>query len=116
MIRAEYAPREHTLLVRGHAGSGDPGRDLVCAGVSTLVLALRQELLRLEEAGAVSIRRLRLEPGYAELCGVPAAHGDGLELVYETVVGGLELLQKLFGEYVTIDIVTGQKDMEPSDG
>ena len=46
MIRAEYVPREHTLLVRGHAGSGDPGRDLVCAGVSALVLALREELRR----------------------------------------------------------------------
>ena len=102
MILAEYTPREHRLLIRGHAGSGDPGRDLVCAGASALVLALRQELLRLEEAGAVNIRRLQLEPGFADIRCVPAAHGDGVELVYETVVGGLELLQKLFGEFVEV--------------
>ena len=102
MIRAEYVPREHTLLVCGHAGSGDPGRDLVCAGVSALVLALREELLQLEEAGAVSIRRLQLEPGFADIRCVPGAHGEGTELVFDTVVKGLELLQKLFGEFVEV--------------
>ena len=43
MIRAEA--EGHSLRVRGHAGSGEPGRDLICAGVSALVLALREELL-----------------------------------------------------------------------
>ena len=79
MIRAEYVPHEHTLLVRGHAGSGDPGRDLVCAGVSALVLALREELLQLEEEGMVNIRRLQLEPGYADIRCIPAAKGEGTE-------------------------------------
>ena len=102
MIRAEYVPTEHTLVVRGHAGSGDPGRDLVCAGVSALVLALREELLQLEEAGAVSIRRLQLEPGFADIRCVPGTNGEGTELVYDTVVKGLELLQKLFGEFVEV--------------
>lgn len=102
MIRAEYVPEELTLLVRGHAGSGDPGRDLVCAGVSALVLALREELLGLEEAGALSIRRLRLEPGFADLRCVPTSRGEGAELVYDTVVRGLELLQRLFGEFVEV--------------
>lgn len=102
MIRAEYVPHEHTLLVRGHAGSGDPGRDLVCAGVSALVLALREELLQLEEEGMVNIRRLQLEPGYADIRCDPATRGEGTERVYDTVVRGLELLQKLFGEFVEV--------------
>lgn len=98
MIRAEYNPREYSLQVQGHAGSGDPGRDLVCAGVSALLLALREELLALEDVGKLSIRRLRLEPGYADI----RAGGDEAELVYDTVVRGLELLGKLFGEFVEV--------------
>ena len=46
MIRAEAGGR--SLRLRGHAGSGEPGHDLICAGVSALVLALREELLHLE--------------------------------------------------------------------
>ena len=56
MIRAEYSARELRLQVRGHAGSADPGRDLICAAASALLLALREELLALEEAGRLSIR------------------------------------------------------------
>ena len=98
MIRVEYNPRATRLLVQGHAGSGDPGRDLVCAGVSALLLALREELLALEEEGKLSIRRLQLEPGYADI----RAKGDEAELVYDTVVRGLELLERLFGEFVKV--------------
>ena len=91
----------YRLYVTGHADYA-PGHDIVCAGVSALVLALREELLQLEEAGAVSIRRLQLEPGFADIRCVPGTNGEGTELVYDTVVKGLELLQKLFGEFVEV--------------
>ena len=42
MIRA--VAEEFGIRLRGHAGSGEPGRDLICAGVSALVLALREGL------------------------------------------------------------------------
>ena len=103
MIRVEYNPRANSLLVQGHAGSGEAGRDLVCAGVSALLLALREELLALEEEGKLSVRRLQLEPGFADLRCVPAGDPELPGLVYDTVVRGLELLQRLFGEFVEVN-------------
>ena len=42
MIRVNYSVdgARHRLSVRGHAGYDDSGRDIVCAGVSSLSLAL----------------------------------------------------------------------------
>ena len=102
MIRAEYVPREHTLLVRGHAGSGEPGRDLICAGVSALVLALREELLHLEAAGEGKILSLRLEPGDAEVRWEPIPGKEAAQTAFDTVLRGLRLLERLFGEYVEV--------------
>ena len=42
MIRARYNRdgETHTLSVNGHAGYGEKGQDIVCAGVSAIVFAL----------------------------------------------------------------------------
>ncbi len=42
MIRANYTVEDnsHTLTVHGHANYGEYGKDIVCAGVSSLVQAL----------------------------------------------------------------------------
>ena len=101
MIRAEA--EGFALRLRGHAGSGEPGRDLICAGVSALVLALREELLYLEDAGDVRILSLRLEPGDAEVRCAPAEGKEAqLEAVFDMVLRGLMLLERLFGGYVRV--------------
>ena len=101
MIRAEAGG--HSLRIRGHAGSGEPGRDLICAGVSALVLALREELLHLEHKGALRFRTLRLEPGDAEiLCDVAPEGEAAVTTAFDTVFRGLRLLERLFGEHVQV--------------
>lgn len=42
MVKIEYARRgrRHTLHIRGHAGYAEPGKDIVCAGVTAIVYAL----------------------------------------------------------------------------
>ena len=101
MIRAEAEGL--SLRLRGHAGSGEPGHDLVCAGVSALVLALREELLHLEDEGALRFRTLRLEPGDAEICCDPVPGGEAAARVaFDTVLRGLRLLERLFGDLVEV--------------
>lgn len=102
MIRARVG--RFALTVRGHAGSGDPGHDLICAGVSALVLALREELLWLESRKALRFETLQLEPGLALVRCTPAPGREGqLEPVFDTVVRGLALLERLFGAYVHLE-------------
>lgn len=103
MIRVEADTAGLALAVRGHAGSGDPGRDLICAGVSALVLALREELLWLESRGQLSLDTLQLEPGLALIrCSAPPECRTGPETAFDTAVRGLRLLERLFGAYVQV--------------
>ena len=101
MIRA--VAEGFALRLRGHAGSGEPGQDLICAGASAPVLALREELLHLEDEGALRFRTLRLEPGDAEICCDPApGEEETVRVAFDTVVRGLRLLERLFGEHVEV--------------
>ena len=101
MIRAEA--EGCALRLRGHAGSGEPGHDLICAGVSALVLALREELLHLEHKGALRFGTLRLEPGDAEIRCEPVPGGEeAVETAFDTVFRGLRLLERLFGDHVQV--------------
>lgn len=77
MIQAVYDGGS-TLVVRGHARSGPKGKDLVCAGASTLVLTLRE-----------SCREAELRPGYARLSG-------GNPEIFRAVSRGFALLAKNF--------------------
>lgn len=40
MIEATYDRKSQTLTVKGHSGYAEKGKDIVCAGVSTLVYML----------------------------------------------------------------------------
>ena len=70
------------LTVRGHAGYGEYGKDIVCAAASALVYALAE---RLRETGR--LEEFRCGPGYAEVTGA----GD-CEREFALVRCGMELL------------------------
>lgn len=36
MIRIKYMPEKGQLWIRGHSGYAEPGKDIVCAGISAL--------------------------------------------------------------------------------
>ena len=76
MIRILY-DGESTVSVYGHAGSGQKGRDLVCAAVTTLVLTLSE-----------SCRECRLRPGYAYLSG-------GSQEVFRAIGLGFAMLEEM---------------------
>lgn len=103
MVVIDYYPRDYRLRARGHAGSGDPGRDLVCAGVSALVLTLRENLLALEGQGKLSLKVLAAELGAAQFwCRPEAGEEQAVAGVFETVVRGMKLLERLFGDFVVV--------------
>ena len=107
MVRIAYIPDQYRLIARGHAGSGEPGHDLVCAGVSALVLALREKLNQMEKAGLIRLKVAAAELGAAQFwCSPEKGSEELLAAVMDTVVGGMALLQKLFGEFVELRINT----------
>ena len=49
MIVVTACPEECFVQVTGHAGSGPKGQDLVCAGVSALVLTLAARKMKMKK-------------------------------------------------------------------
>lgn len=88
MIRA--ACGERYLAVRGHAGYGGQGQDIVCAGVSALVYALAG---RLQETGRLA--EVVMEPGRADVRGA----GDCAR-EFALVRRGLEMLAERYPQCV----------------
>jgi len=89
------------LRVWGHACSAPAGQDLVCAGVSALVITLCSRVKELERAGAASPRELTASPGYAS---IRCEEGSGqLREAFDTVTAGLRLLSGAYPEYVVFE-------------
>ena len=79
------------LTLAGHAGYAPAGRDIVCAAVSALVLALAE---RLQEKNLV--RELIMRPGYVRI----AMRGADREA--ELVKCGLRQLERRFPQCVEV--------------
>ncbi len=98
MTQVSYARKgkTHRLTLKGHAGGGESGGNIVCAGVSALAFSLlgylenhREELKELSnqvEKGEVRV--------YAE--------GDGQEPVFELTLTGLGQIARKYPDLVAI--------------
>ena len=86
MIKAHFCESCPELTVQGHAGYGEYGKDVVCAGASTLVFTLCHELIRL---GLEHERDL--SPGYARL----KTNGEAREL-FRFVAAGFMVLAESY--------------------
>ena len=67
MIEIVYYKNHNRLTITGHARSGEPGKDLVCAGVTTLAYTLASNVQELEATGSVRSMTADLEPGRCEI-------------------------------------------------
>ena len=95
--------RETALQVRGHAGSGEKGRDLVCAAVSALVLTLAANTDRMTRAGWVTGPVIRLGEGSAQVsCRPRPEYRAAVELVFEGLFAGFAVLDGKYPGYVKV--------------
>lgn len=105
MIQVIYYRRHNRLTVEGHAQSGEPGQDLVCASASILAYTLAANVGNLADIGHVRIESMELTPGKAEISckprtGVSAIVGR----IFESICVGYELLAKDYPQYIRYEI------------
>ncbi len=81
-----------SVTIRGHAGSGPYGQDLVCCAVSALTLTL---VVNLEQIGSPVICLL---PGDTEISCVPTPEAVQ---VFECIWKGFEVFARMFPENVS---------------
>ena len=106
MIKVVYHRNYHRLTVEGHAHSGEPGHDLVCAAASALAYTLAGNVANMAVNGQVRSPSLEMESGKAEISCNPVSHlKNTVTLVFDAVCVGFELLAEQYKEYIKYEIM-----------
>lgn len=105
MIQVTYHRAYHRLTVEGHAHSGEPGHDLVCAAASTLAYTLAANVANMADNGQVREPVMDMQPGKAEISCNPATRfNNTVTLVFDSVCVGFDLLAANYSEYLKYKI------------
>lgn len=105
MIQAVYHRKYHRLTVEGHAHSGEPGHDLVCAAASALAYTLAANVANLADNRQVRSPILGMETGKAEISCKPASRYKAtVMLAFDSVCVGFEILAANYPEYISYEI------------
>lgn len=105
MIQVTYHRSYHRLTVEGHAQSGEPGHDLVCAAASSLAYTLAGNVANMADHGQVREPVMTMNPGAAEVgCNPATRYKATVTLVFDTVCVGFQLLAAHYPEYIAYEI------------
>lgn len=97
MIRVEkiYSENELTgLKIHGHSNSNSSGKDLICAGVSSIVTGGFNAL------DSSEVEEVALEEGYAEVKLIPDAKKS--KIVLEVILVQLETIAESYPQFIRI--------------
>ena len=102
MIQAVYHRKFHRLSIEGHARSGEPGHDLVCAAASILAITLANAVLNMAECGQVRDPKVELEEGMGEVsCRTIHKYEAPVTLIFDTLCAGFELLSAQYPDNIS---------------
>ena len=108
MIQVIYYRNYNRLTIKGHAHSGEPGHDLVCAGVSTLAYTLAANVANMEALDHARNVNVKLEPGDAQIsCTVRSGARAIVVRIYEAICVGFEILARDYPQYISYEIHGG---------
>lgn len=100
MIRVNYLRSEtrHRLSVTGHAGYDDSGRDIVCAGISSITCALMNFLTNRVEATVEEVHA-----GHGE-ASIACRRSDPADTAFDVAMFGYLQTQQEFPQNVEVYI------------
>ena len=105
MIHAVYWRELHRVTVEGHAHSGEPGKDLVCAAASALALTLAENAKALQAGGQARNAVAELESGRAEISCNPASRFRSVAtVIFDGVCMGFDALSRIYPDYIKYEI------------
>jgi uncharacterized protein YsxB (DUF464 family) len=106
MIQVTYHKQYNRVTVKGHAGSGPEGHDLVCAAASALALTLAGNVSYMQAQEAVHGVAINLNEGDAEIqCTAYRRYRDSVAQVYRAICVGFELLATKHPENITYEVL-----------
>lgn len=104
MIIVTYHRQYNRVTVKGHAGSGPEGHDLVCASVSALALTLAGNVKYMEAQEAVHGVIINLAEGDAEIqCTPYRRYKDSVQQIMRSICVGFELLATKYPDNISYE-------------
>lgn len=105
MIQVIYYRNYNKITVEGHAKSGEPGHDLVCAAVSILAYTLAANVLNMRDNGQVRDTFTAMNEGKAEISCNPRHNlRSTVTLIYDSICAGFELLAHQYPDNISYEI------------
>lgn len=108
MITVTYRPGKREIKIKGHAGAGDKGHDVICAAASMMFYNLCQMMLAAydnDKAFAAPVK-MQDEPGNARLQVTPATgYETWIDHDFLYALTGFHLLAERHPEYVTLKVL-----------
>ena len=105
MIKVIYHRKYHRVTVDGHAHSGEPGHDLVCAAASALAYTLGGNVTNMDNACQVREPVASYKRGHAEVsCNPVSKYSSTVTLIFDSVCVGFEMLAANYPEYISYEI------------
>lgn len=97
---------DHHIKIEGHTGYATNGKDIVCAGISTLAYTMINQLTNMEKMGVrVSYQ---LVDGMIHI--IYSGDEKMLSLVEQTIITGFEMIEENFLDFVAL--TRGEKDFK----
>lgn len=105
MINIEFNPNTFTIDIKGHAGHGKKGEDIVCSAISTLFYTLGEAL---HESQHMMVEDIVFSDEYGNghlSCKPKSEYEANVSLVFWTIITGFELVSKNYNKNVTLLVV-----------
>ena len=92
------------MTAKGHAGWGQYGQDVVCAGMSTLFAAVAECMIAMEADGMLEGHAdILLQPGNVRLVMQPKARGrEKAEAIWEVLTTGCQMLANSYPQNIVM--------------
>jgi hypothetical protein len=97
-----------SFTVKGHAFYADPGKDIVCAGVSAVTVGTVNAI---EELAGVELAA-KMKDGFLQASVPELPEGntpDRVQLLLESMLVMLRSIEETYGDYITVRDVKGLK-------
>ncbi len=96
MIKVLVENNNH-IVVKGHAGYGVKGTDIVCASVSSIVITSLNLIIKMDEE-AINVTQ---SEGFVEV--MINKHDKNIDMIIDNMISMLEELEKQYKENIKID-------------
>ena len=106
MIEVIYERSIPRVTIKGHAGSGEVGHDLVCAAASILACTLASRVDGMKDSERIQCASVELNGGDSRIsCEPKENYVLAVRLMFDTICAGFDILAQEYPDNVSFTLV-----------